>query len=102
MLLFLPRFHPAVLRLLAVGWKVNVGLVFVVPFDVFQVDDHVKGVGQDQQQDEGGDEAHQDGRGQEGGTVSGRREPTGAHVEGLDLEKETKNDSEKHERIIFI
>ncbi|KAG7226676.1 hypothetical protein INR49_001846 [Caranx melampygus] len=51
------------------------------------VDDHVQGVGQDQQQDQGGDEAHQDGWCQEGGTVACRRKlPRGVYVRGLVLE----------------
>lgn len=45
----------------------------------------MKSVSQDQQQDEGGDEAHQDGWCQEGSTVTRRRKPTGADVEGLNL-----------------
>lgn len=78
------------LWLLGVCWKVNICLLFVVPFNVFQVDDHVEGVSQDQQQDEGGDEAHQDGWCQEGGTVTCRRKFTRADVKGLNLGKEIK------------
>lgn len=70
--------------------------MFVVPFNVFQVDDHVEGVSQDQQQDEGGDEAHQDGWCQEGGTVTHRRKFTRADVKGLNLGKEIKNDNVTH------
>lgn len=95
-ILFFPSiFVPALLRL-AVCRKVNIRLVFVVTFDVFQVDDHVKAVGQDQQQDEGGDEAHQDGWCQEGSTVTRSRKFTRADVEGLDLVKEAKNCSDKY------
>ena len=71
--------------LLCICWKVNIRLAFVVTFNVFQMDNHVKSVSQDQQQDEGGDEAHQDGWCQEGSTVTRRRKPTGADVEGLNL-----------------
>lgn len=51
----------------------------------------MKAVGQDQQQDEGGDEAHQDGWCQEGSTVTRSRKFTRADVEGLDLVKEANN-----------
>lgn len=51
-------FHTAVFRRFGALGEVDFGLVFVVVLDVFQVDDHVQGVGQDQQQDEGRDEAH--------------------------------------------
>lgn len=44
--------------------------------DVFEMDDHVEGVGQDQQQDEGSDEAHQNGWGQEGGAAARGRKFT--------------------------
>lgn len=78
-------FHAAVLRLFSVLREVDVGLVFVVVLDVFQVDDHVQGVGQDQQQDEGSDKAHEDGRRQEGGAVARRGKLPGGDVEGLNL-----------------
>lgn len=69
--------HAAVIvGVFGVWGEVDVGLVVVFVLDVFEVDDHVQGVGQDQQQDEGGDEAHEDGGGQEGGAVTGRREFT--------------------------
>lgn len=90
MLLFFSIFIPALLELLDVGWKVNIRLVFIVTFDVFQVNQHVEAIGQDQQQDERGDEAHQDGWCQEGSAVTRRRKCTGADVEGLNLMKETK------------
>lgn len=90
MLFFFSIFIPAPLWLLAVGWKVNIRLVFIVTFDVFQVDHHVKAVGQDQQQDEGGDEAHQDGWCQEDSAVTRRSKFTGADVEGLNLGMEAK------------
>lgn len=66
-------------------WEVNVGLVLVVMLDVFQVDDHVQGVGQDKKEDEGGDEAHQDGRCHESSAVSGGGKLTRGNVERLDL-----------------
>lgn len=72
-------------RVFRVFGIVDVGFVFVVMLDVFQVDDHVQGVGQDQQQDEGSDEAHQDGWRQEGGTVARGRKLTGGDVECLNL-----------------
>lgn len=78
-------FYAAVFRLFSVLSVVDVGLVFVVMLDVFQVDDHVQGVGQDQQQDEGSDEPHEDSRRQEGGAVACRRKFTGGDVEGLNL-----------------
>lgn len=78
-------FHAAVLRPFGVLGEVDVGLAFVVMLDAFQVDDHVQGVGQDQQQDEGSDEAHEDGRRQEGGAVARGGELPGGDVEGLDL-----------------
>lgn len=53
--------------------------------NVFQMDHHVQGVGQDEQQDEGGDEAHEDGRRQEGGAITCRRKFTSGDVEGLNL-----------------
>lgn len=53
--------------------------------DVLQVDDHVQGVGQDQQQDEGSDEAHEDRWRQEGGAVARSRKLTRGDVEGLNL-----------------
>lgn len=90
MLFFFSIFIPALLELLGVGWKVNIRLVLTVTLDVFQVDQHVKAIGQDQQQDEGADEAHQDGWCQEGSTVTRRRKCTGADVEGLNLMKEAK------------
>lgn len=89
MLFFFSIFIP-LLELLSVGWKVNIRLVFIVTFDVFQVDQHVKAIGQDQQQDEAGDEAHQDGWCQEGSAVTRRRKCTGADVEGLNLMTEAK------------
>lgn len=76
--------HPVLLRaafltasvqLLWALREVDVGFLIVVMLDVFQVNDHVQGVGQNQQQDEGCDEAHQDGRGQDGAAVACRREP---------------------------
>lgn len=66
-----------------------VGLVFFVVLDVLQVDHHVQGVGQDQQQDEGSDEAHQNGRRHEGGADARGRKSTGGDVEGLDLTRGT-------------
>lgn len=65
--------------------EVDIRLLVVVVLDVFQVDDHVQGVGQNQQQDQGGDEAHQDGRGQDCGAVARRRKPPFTDVECLDL-----------------
>lgn len=74
-----------VFRVFRVFSVVDVSLVFVVMLDVFQVDDHVQGVGQDQQQDERSDEAHQDGRRQESGAVTRRRKLTGGDVKRLNL-----------------
>ncbi len=59
--------------LLRVLREVDVSLVFVVMLDVFQVDDHVQSIGQDQQQDEGSDEAHQNRRCEE---KAQKQEPT--------------------------
>lgn len=77
-------FHTALFRVLG---EVDVGLVFVIALDVFEVDDHVQGVGQDQQQDERSDEAHQDGWCQKGGATARRRKPTRGDVECLNLRK---------------
>ena len=68
--------------------EVDGGFMLLVAVDVLQVDHHMQGVGQHQEQDERGHQAHQDGRGQEGGTVAGRRKLLRLHVEGLDLEGE--------------
>lgn len=76
--------------------EVDVDFLLVVVLDVLQVDHHVQGVGQHQQQDEGCDEAHQDGRGQDGGAVARGREFTKAHVERLDLRRAR----DKHEALI--
>lgn len=73
------------LRPFGVLGEVDVVLAFLVVLDAFQVDDHVQGIGQDQQQDEGSDEAHEDGWRQEGGAVARGGEPPGGDVEGLDL-----------------
>lgn len=81
----------AVFGLVRVLRVVDFGLVFVVVLDVFQMDDHVEGVGQDQQQDEGGDEAHQDGRSQEGGAVARRGKFTRGDVERLNLTRERRH-----------
>lgn len=70
---------------LGVLGEVDVDFLLVVMLDVFQVDHHVQGVGQNQQQDEGRDEAHQDGWGQDGGAVARRRKLTNGDVERLDL-----------------
>lgn len=56
-----------------------------VAVDVLEVDHHVQGVGQDEQQDQRRDEAHEDGRGEEGGTVAGRGELVRVNVERLNL-----------------
>lgn len=42
-----------------------------VTVDVLEVDDHVQGVGQHQQQNQRCDQTHQDGRGEEGRAVAG-------------------------------
>lgn len=47
--------------------------MFFVAVDVLEVDHHVQGVGQDEEQDQRRHQAHQDGRRQERGTVAGRR-----------------------------
>lgn len=65
--------------------EVDVSFVFVLVLDVFQVDDHVQGIGQHQQQDEGSDQPHQDGRRHEGGADGRRRESIGGDVECLNL-----------------
>lgn len=70
--------------------EVDVSLAFIVTIDVFEVDDHVQGVGQDQEQDEGGDEAHQDRWRQEGGAVTRRRKLPRGDVECLNLRRGTQ------------
>lgn len=70
--------------------EVDVGLVLVIMLDVFEVDDHVQGVGQDQQQDERSDEAHQNGWCQEGGAAARRRKFTGGDVKRLNLKKRSR------------
>lgn len=82
-------FHTALFWVLG---EVDVGFVFVVVLNVFEVDDHVQGVGQDQQQDEGSDEAHHDGRCQEGGAAARRRKLTRGDVERLDLRKKRERE----------
>lgn len=51
--------------------KVDGGFVLLVAVDVLEVYHHVQGVGQDQEQDQRCHQAHQDGRCQESGTVTG-------------------------------
>lgn len=80
-------FHAALLCLLSVLGVVDVGFVLFVVLNVFQMDDHVQRVCQDEQQDEGGDEAHEDGRRQESSTVTCRRKFSSSDVEGLNLER---------------
>lgn len=87
---FLNIFHTALLCLLSVLGVVDVSFVIIVVLDVFQMDDHVQGVGQDEQQDERGDEAHEDGRRQESSAVTCRRKFTSGNVEGLNLKKGTE------------
>lgn len=65
--------------------EVDGGLVLFVAVDVLEMDDHVQGVGEDEQQDQRRDETHEDGRGEERGAVAGRGELVGVHVERLDL-----------------
>ncbi len=50
--------------------EVDGGLVLFVTVNVLEVDDHVQGVGQHQQQNQRGDQAHQDGWSEEGCTVA--------------------------------
>lgn len=59
-----------------------------VAVDVLEVHHHVQSVGQHQQQDERGDQAHQDGRREESGAVAGRRKLAGLDVKRLDLVRE--------------
>lgn len=87
--IFLNMFHTALLCLLSVLWVVDVSFVLIVVLDVLQMDDHVQGVSQDEQQDEGGDEAHEDGWRQESSAVTCRRKFTGSDIEGLNLKKGT-------------
>lgn len=47
----------------------------------------MQGIGQDQQQDEGSNEAHEDSRCEEGGTVARRRKRARGDVEGLNLRR---------------
>ena len=70
--------------------EVNGGLVVVV-VDVPEVHHHVEGVGQHQEEDEGGDQSHQHCRGQEGCAVGRRRELPRKHVEGLELQMLVRN-----------
>lgn len=79
--------HTAVFSLFWALGVIHVALMFIIMLYVFQVDDHVQGVGQDQQQDEGGDEAHQDGRCQEGGAVARRRKLPRGDIERLNLRR---------------
>lgn len=81
-------FHTALFRVLG---EVDVGLVFIVMLDMFEVDDHVQGVGQDQQQDEGSDEAHQDGWCQEGGAAARWRKFTRGDIERLNLKRKQRH-----------
>lgn len=86
--IFLNILHAALLCLLSVLRVVDVSFMLIVMLNVFQMDDHVQGIGQDEQQDEGGDKAHEDGRRQESSTVTRRRKFTGSDVEGLNLKRE--------------
>lgn len=80
-------FHAVLFQVFRAFWEVDVGFVLLVMLNVFQVDEHVQGIGQHQQQDEGGDEAHQDGWRQEGGTVARRRKLSWGDAEGLNLRR---------------
>lgn len=51
--------------------KVNGGFVLFVTVNVLEVDHHVQGVGEDEQQDQRRDEAHEDGRREERAAVAG-------------------------------
>lgn len=85
--IFLNIFHTALLCLLSVLRVVDVSFVLFFVLDVFQMDDHVQSVGQNEQQDEGGDEAHEDGWRQESSTVTCRRKFSSGDVEGLNLKR---------------
>lgn len=85
--IFLNILHAALLCLLSVFRVVDVSFVLIVVLDVFQMDDHVQGVGQNKQQDEGGDEAHEDGWRQESSAVTRWRKFTSSDVEGLNLKR---------------
>lgn len=50
--------------------KVDGGFVLLVAVDVLEVYHHVQGVSQDKEQDQRRHQAHQDGRREEGGTVT--------------------------------
>lgn len=85
--IFLNIFHTALLCLLSVLRVVDVSFVLIIMLDVFQMDDHVQGVGQNEEQDERGDEAHEDGWRQESSAVTRRRKFTSSDVEGLNLKR---------------
>lgn len=65
--------------------EVDCGLVLFITVNVLEVDHHVQGVSKDKQQDQRRDEAHEDGRGEERGTVAGRGELVRVDVECLNL-----------------
>lgn len=66
-------------------WEVDSGLVLFISVNVLEVDYHVQGIGQHQQQNQRCDESHQDGWGKEGCAVTGRGKFVGLNIEGLDL-----------------
>lgn len=65
--------------------EVDGGLVLFIAVDVLEVDHHVQGVGEDEQQDQWRDETHEDGRGEERGAVAGWRELVRVDIERLNL-----------------
>lgn len=65
--------------------EVDSSFVLFVSVNVLEMDYHVQGIGQHQQQNQRRDEPHQDGRCKEGCTVTGRGKFVGLHIKGLNL-----------------
>lgn len=82
-LLLIP--HVTVLHLCKIGRR---SFALVVPVEGFQVDEHVQGIGQDQQQHQGHHQPHQDCWGEEGCTVPGVGKMSFLDVKTLDLQRE--------------